>query len=242
MPHGRLIARLQAISGVSLDDRAKLERMPYTVKTFAKGDIIARPGERPLSCCVVLSGFVCRQRIVATRNQVTSIYVPGDMPDLHMLHMPVMDRELCSVGDSTIALVSHSSLRKVLEGSAALTNAFWRETLIQAEIHREWVDNLGSREALPRVAHLLCEIAARLESVGLCKQVSFDAPFTQGIIAQAFGISVVHMNRTVQEMRRQGLIEWQGHTIELLRRDDLETLAEFSPTYLHVLNVPGKAA
>ncbi|WP_244659323.1 Crp/Fnr family transcriptional regulator [Bradyrhizobium guangdongense] len=214
--------------------------MPYTIKNFAKGDIVARPGERPLSCCVVLSGFLCRQRIVASRNQVTSIYVPGDMPDLHTLHMPVMDRELCSVGDSTIAVVTHSCLRNVLAGSAGLTNAFWRETLIQAEIHREWVDNLGSREALGRVAHLLCEIAARLGSVGLCKEKSFVAPFTQGIIAQACGISVVHMNRTVQEMRRQGLLDWRGHTIELLRRTDLEELAEFNPAYLHVLNSPEK--
>ncbi|MDE2064429.1 MAG: Crp/Fnr family transcriptional regulator [Bradyrhizobium sp.] len=242
MPHQKLIARLQAVSGLSEKDRASLKSMPYTVKNLGKGDIIARPGDRPLSCSIVLSGFLCRQRTVYTRNQITSFYVPGDMPDLHVLHLPVMDRELCSVGSSTIASIPHTYLKTLLAGSAGLTNAFWRETLIQSEIHRQWVDNLGSRQALPRVAHVFCEIAARLESVGLYKQKSFDAPFTQETIAEACGISLVHTNRTIQEMRRQSLIEWEGKTIEILRRDQLETLAEFSPSYLHVLNPPRPVA
>ena len=237
MPHRKLIARLQAISGLSANDRAKLEGMPYKIRNFAKGDLVARPGDRPIDCSVILSGFLCRQKIVSTRNQITSFYVAGDMPDLHALHLTEMDRELCSVGTSTIALIPHAYLKNILAESAGLTNAFWRETLIQTEIHREWVDNLGSRQALPRVAHLFCEIAARLESVGLYHEMSFDAPFTQETIAEACGISVVHMNRTIQELRRLGLVEWQGHTIKIVQREQLETLAEFSPSYLHVLNL-----
>ncbi len=238
MPHQKLIARLQGETGISPDDRAQLERLPHIVKTFRKGETVAKVGEKLLNCCVVMSGILYRQRIVAGRNQVTSFYVSGDMPDLQSLHLPVVDRELCSLGASKVALISHSLLKRVLANSAALTHAFWRETVIQAEIHRDWVDNLGSRNALAKVAHLFCEMACRLETVGLCSNASFRAPFTQPIIAQACGLSVVHTNRIVQEMRRLGLIEWRGHQIELLRRHKLEELAEFDPSYLRLLKLP----
>lgn len=240
MPHRKLIARLQSLSSVSVDDRRTLEAMPYKIREFGKGEIVARTGDRPQSCCVILTGFLCRQKIVAVRNQITAIYIAGDMPDLHTLHLPRMDRELCSIGASTVAFVPHVYLRHALEMSAGLTNAFWRETLVQAEIHREWVDNLGSRQAVSRVAHLICEILARLESVGLCEDLIFDAPFTQKIIAEACGLSHVHSNRSIQELRHQGLIAWQGKTMQILLRDDLEALAEFSPAYLQALNSPNR--
>jgi CRP-like cAMP-binding protein len=159
--------------------------MPYKIREFGKGEIVARTDDRPQSCCVILTGFLCRQKVVAARNQITSIYIAGDMPDLHTLHLPRMDRELCSIGTSTVAFVPHAYLRHALAGSAGLTNAFWRETLVQAEIHREWVDRLGSRHAVSRVAHFICEVLARLESVGLGEDQIFNAPFTQRIVADA---------------------------------------------------------
>lgn len=117
-------------------------------------------------------------------------------------------------------------------------NAFWRETLIQGAIHREWVDNLGSRQALPRVAHLICEIAARLEFVGLVQNNAFTCPLTQEDVANACGLSIVHVNRTIQELRRQALIDWQGRTMELRQRENLENIAEFDADYLHGTKQP----
>ncbi|WP_229167418.1 MULTISPECIES: Crp/Fnr family transcriptional regulator [Bradyrhizobium] len=99
-------------------------------------------------------------------------------------------------------------------------------------IYREWIENLGSREALPRLSHLLCEIAARLELVGLLDNGRLHVPFTQQDIADACGLSTVHVNRTIQELRRRKLIEWNGHAVDLLQRDQLELLAEFRASYL----------
>lgn len=234
MPHRKLIARLQAVLGVSEQDREKLTNMPHTIKTFANGEFVLRQGDRTNRCTIVMSGFLSRQKVLGARNQILSFYVPGDIPDLHTLHLPVMDHDLRSVGPSTLAFVTHSFLIDTLVKSPALMLAFWRETLVDAAIYREWVGNLGSRQARPRLAHLLCELATRLEIVGLLEKDSFDLPFTQQDFADACGLSAVHLNRTVQELRRQKLVEWEGRVVRLLRRRELEGLAEFDPTYLHV--------
>lgn len=145
-----------------------------------------------------------------------------------------MDHDLRSAGPSTLAFVTHAFLIETLVKSPALMQAFWRETLVDAAIYREWVANLGSRAALPKLVHLLCELASRLEIVGLLDKDSFDLPLTQQDFADACGLSAVHVNRTIQELRRQKLIEWKGRVMHLLRRSELETIAEFDPAYLHV--------
>ncbi|WOH76441.1 Crp/Fnr family transcriptional regulator [Bradyrhizobium sp. NDS-1] len=235
MPHRRLIARLQAVAGLSEQDQAKLARMPYKLLTLADGEYLVREGDRPTNSIVVVSGFLSRQRVISARNQISSFYIAGDMPDLHTLHLPVMDHELCSVGVSTVASVSHAHLRELMSGSSGLTQAFWRETLIHAAIYREWIENLGARQALGRIAHLLCELATRMELVGLLDNGSLHLPFTQQDVADACGLSVVHVNRTLQELRREGLIDWRNHTVQLLDRARLEDAAEFSREYLHAL-------
>ncbi|UPJ55962.1 Crp/Fnr family transcriptional regulator [Bradyrhizobium sp. 192] len=238
MPHHKLIARLLAVGPVSERDRDALRNMRYSVRNLADAEYAVRVGDRPSSCTIVLAGFLSRQRVVSDRMQISSFYLAGDMPDLPSLHLPVMDHDLCSVGPSTIALVKHSDVRAMLQESTGLLNAFWRETLIQGAVYREWVDNLGARQALPRVAHLICEIATRLEFVGLVEQNSFNCPLTQEDVANACGLSIVHVNRTIQELRRRGLIDWRGRTLELLQRQEFEEVAEFDAAYLHGLDRP----
>ena len=236
MPHSMLIVRLQAVAGLSEKDQAKLARMPYKLKSLSNGAHVVRQGDRPTSSTVVMSGFLARQRVISDRNQISSFYVAGDMPDLHTLHLPVMDHELCSVGNSTVASVPHAYLKELMNDSPGITQAFWRETLIHADLYREWVENLGSRPALGRIAHLLCEIAGRLELVGALENGSrFRLPFTQQNVADACGLSVVHVNRTLQELRQKGLIEWQNHIVQFLDRAALEDAAEFDRSYLHEL-------
>jgi CRP-like cAMP-binding protein len=145
-----------------------------------------------------------------------------------------MEHDLWSIGASTVAFVSHSFLAGTLMESPALMRAFWRETLIDAAIYREGVGSLGSRRSLPRLAHLICELAARLEIVGLLEKDSFEFPFTQQNLADACGISVVHVNRIIQALRQQGLIAWEGRAMRLLKRRELEVLAELNPDYLHI--------
>ncbi|KRQ06201.1 Crp/Fnr family transcriptional regulator [Bradyrhizobium sp. DASA03076] len=232
MPHQKLIERLLAVSRLSNGEQKALVGLPYAVRNLADGDIVVHQGDRASCCTVLMTGFLSRQRVISDRNQISAFYVPGDIPDLHGLHVPTMDHDLCSTGPSTIATVSHVVLRQVLEDFPALGYALWGETVIQAAIYRNWVENLGARAALPRVAHLLCELATRLQQVGLATGGRMNLPFTQADFADACGLSTVHVNRTIQELRRRRLIDWQSQTLELLERAELESIAEFNPDYV----------
>jgi len=233
MPHQHLIKRLLAVSSLSEAEQRALVRLPYAVRNLADGETVVHQGERPRGCTVLMRGFLSRQRVISERNQISAFYVPGDVPDLHCLHLPTMDHDLCSTGPSIIASVSHGELRQVLRDFPGLTYALWGETVVQAAIYREWVENLGARAALPRVAHLLCELSTRLQKVGMAENGKMLLPFTQADLADACGLSTVHINRTIQELRRRRLIDWQGQTLELLQRAELEFIAEFDEEYLH---------
>jgi CRP-like cAMP-binding protein len=176
MPSQKLIARLQAVAGRSGTDQVKLAKMPHTVKAFADGEYVLQVGDRASRCAIVISGFLVGQKVVGSRSQILSIHLPGDMPDLSTLHLPLMDHDILSAGPPTVAFVSHSFLSNMLKSSPALTHALWRDTLLDAALYREWVANLGSRDALSRVAHLFCELAARLEVVGSLENNQFHLP------------------------------------------------------------------
>ena len=232
MPHPKFIARLQAIEGLSEDERRQIAGLPSTLRQVADGEIVLRQGEAATRCVFVVSGFLYQARIVGDRSQILAFHVPGDMPCLHSLLISPMDADLVSLGPSVVGYVAHSQLRQLLDGSIHLTRAFWRETLIDAAISRQWIARLGAQAALPKVAHLICELAARLEIVGLLTDGCFQMPMTQRHVADACGLSIVHINRTIQELRHRGLIAWEGNEIELRRREELQQLADFAPDYL----------
>jgi CRP-like cAMP-binding protein len=235
MPHQKLVARLQAVTGIRAEDRAMLEALQYTTKSFSDGQLVVRLGDRPQTCTIVVSGFLARQRVLDCRNHISAFYIPGDIANLHTLHLPVMDNDLRSVGRATMAFIAHANLRETLSKSVTLTNAFWRETMIHGAILRQWVDNSTGRKALPRVAHLLCEIAFRLDVVDLSNEGNYHFPLSQQDVADACGLSTVHVNRVIQDLRRQDFIDWTGRTLRILRRRQLEELAEFSASYLEAL-------
>jgi CRP-like cAMP-binding protein len=153
--------------------------------------------------------------------------------DLQTLYLPASDRSIISIGSSRVGLISHSDLRILLAASPKLASIFWRETMIETTILREWICNVAARDALASVAHLICEIAFRLEVVGLIKENSFHLPFTQQDIAKASGLSSVHVNRTLKEMRKRGLISLEQRTLTLLNFEELKGIAQFEPDYLH---------
>jgi len=232
MPHPKFIAHLQAIEGLSEDERRQIAGLPSTLRQVSDGEIVLRPGEDASRCVFVVSGFLYQARIVGDRSQILAFHVPGDMPCLHTLLVSPMDADLVGLGPTIVGYVAHGQLKQLLEGSIHLTRVFWRETLIDAAISRQWIARLGAQAALPKVAHLICELAARLEVVGLVKNGRFQMPMTQRHVADACGLSIVHVNRTIQELRGRRLIAWEGSEIELLQPDELRALADFTPDYL----------
>jgi CRP-like cAMP-binding protein len=231
-PHAKFIQRLQAIADLSDGERREIAALPTTLRHGTDGEILLRQDETASRCVFIVSGFLYQHTIVGDRSQILSFHVPGDMPCLHTLLMPRMDADLVCLGPSVVGYVEHGLIRRLLERSVHLTRAFWRATLIDAAISRQWVARLGGQAALSRVAHLICELATRLETVGLAAEGCFQMPMTQRHVADASGLSIVHVNRTIQELRQRRLIAWEGSEIELLQPDQLRTLADFTPDYL----------
>ncbi len=129
-----------------------------------------------------------------------AFHIPGDFPDLQNLYVTDSDHGIINIGTSRVGLISHSEMKDVLAASPKLAAIFWRESIIEATILREWLCNVAARDALASIAHLICEIAIRMDAVGLVTDHSFQLPLTQQDLANATGISVVHVNRTLQEL------------------------------------------
>src|SRR5215218_5848467 len=235
LPYTKFVRRLESILTLSDEDIRLLSEMPTTVRSYRTDQDIVREGDSPSQCCLLLDGFLYRHKIAnGSSRQIMSFHVPGDIPDLHSLHLSRMDHNLTSLGPTVVAFVPHSYFREILPRSQRLTHALWRETLVDSAVFREWVVNVGAREAIARVAHLLCEIKLRLQIVGLVRDSTFTLPARQADIADACGITAVHTNRVVQELRAKGLIEWEGKCVTILRWDELAKIGDFSAEYLHL--------
>lgn len=230
----KFAARLGSLVELSSEDIDLLAKMPSTIAHFGSHDVILRRGERPSSCSLLLQGYVCWKEPDSREGQITSIYVPGDMPDLYTSQACRLEFNLCTLGTAVVAFVPHSFLHDVVSRSPQLARAFSVLTLADSAALRNWIVNLGSRDALTRVAHLLCEILVRLRAVGQARDYSFPSPFTQSDLACACGISAVHANRIIQELRRNELLTWQGRTISIADWDGLVHLAGFNPDYLRL--------
>jgi CRP-like cAMP-binding protein len=168
------------------------------------------------------------------KRQITAFHTPGDVPDLHSLHIKVMDHSLGAIAASQVFLVPHEKMRATLAAEPSLRDLLWRDTLIDAAVFREWTVNVGRRSAYTRIAHLLCEVLLRMRAVGLASGDSCDLPLTQEELGDATGLSNVHVNRSLQELRGDGLIELRRGSLKVLDWERLTEAGEFDPTYLHL--------
>jgi len=236
-PYSRLLWRLERYSALELQVRQRISELPLVVTNVAANQEITHQGERPSRCTLVLGGFLyTHKRVSGARRQITSFLVPGDLVDLQALYLHSIDYNLSALGSAVVAFLPHAALKEMLDRSPQLTQVFWRETFIEAAIFREWVTNVGRRESVVRVAHLICELAARLQAVDLARDLCFTIPLTQAELADACGISSVHANRVVQELRRLGLVEWDSKQVRILDWNRLVRIGDFSAEYLQLPN------
>ena len=233
--HNPLIRKLESIFTLSDDERQALDDLPMQVTTLKQNQDIVREGDRPSRACLLLEGFNCTYKMTGQgKRQIMSFNVPGDLADLQSLHLAVMDASIATITPCTVGFIEHGALRDLCGRYPRIAAAFWRETLIDAAIYREWVMNVGRREATSRMAHLLCEIVVRLRAVGLAEEDNIELPITQVEFADAMGLSTVHVNRVVQKLRADGLIGLNGDRLTIPNWEKLKRLGDFDPTYLHL--------
>ena len=230
-----MVRKLESTFSLSDDERKALETLPMQVVVIKEDQDLVREGDHPSRSCLILSGFAATYKVTGEgKRQIVSFNIAGDIPDLQSLHLRVLDNGISTLSPCRVGFIPHEALRDICNRYPRLASAFWRETLIDASIFREWVLNVGRRDAYTRMAHVLCELVVRLRAVGLVVDHSCDLPITQAEFADALGVTTVHVNRVLQQMRTEGLIELKGDRLNIPDWDKLKQAGEFDPTCLHL--------
>jgi CRP-like cAMP-binding protein len=233
--HAQFVRKLNNVAELPRSDAAALLRLPVTTREYHRHDDIVREHDRPSHCTLVLSGFACRYKTVPDgKRQIMAFHIAGDMPDLQSLHLSTMDHSICALTRVRVATVAHEALRDLVYGNPTICHVLWRDTLVDAAIHREWMMGIGRLSAHSRIAHLLCELLVKYRAAGLAEDHRFALPITQVDMADALGLTSVHVNRVLQDLRGEGLIELDRSEAKITDWDGLRRLAVFDPTYLHV--------
>ncbi|HWI85327.1 MAG TPA: Crp/Fnr family transcriptional regulator [Sphingomonas sp.] len=230
---GTMIRKLGRLSCFDDSDRAAIRALPYQVRPAPAGTDIVREGEPTTQCTLLLDGFACRHKETSNgRRQIVSFHIPGDMLDVQHILLPRADHNVQAITAATIAWIPQAALRSLAHERPNILEALWRDSLIDASIFREWVLNVGRRDARSRIAHMLCEFAARA-AVGLGAPERIKLPMTQEDIADATGLTPIHVNRTLKDLDRSGVIVRKKRDIEITDWPGLQRIADFDPHYLH---------
>jgi CRP-like cAMP-binding protein len=241
-----LIRKLTHLAVLSAADARALEDAAGQARDVGAAMDLIQVGEQPRACTVLLDGWACRyKRLPDGKRQITGFVLPGDPCDLGGLMMGRMDHSVGTLTPARIASIPRDILLGIMDRHPSLARALWQETLAEGAIAREWVVNVGRRTAMERIAHLLCELGLRLQALGLADTSGFVLPITQAEIADATGQTSVHVNRTLQALRREGLIVWSGREVMISDWDRLKQAGSFAPDYLFlnrvISNTDGRA-
>jgi CRP-like cAMP-binding protein len=188
---------------------------------------------------LLLDGWTARAKdLEGGERQITEINLPGDFVDLHSFTLKMLDHDVIALTNCELVTVPHERLQEITVKFPHLTRLLWFSTNLDASIHREWMLSAGRRTALGRVAHLFCELLVRLQLTGLASDDSYDFPLTQVQLADCLGLTSVHVNRTLQDLRKRGIIELRDKRLRILDLPALKQAGEFDPCYLYLQKQP----
>jgi CRP-like cAMP-binding protein len=219
---------------LSAEDRAAFYSLPFSIKDMNAGSYLVRERDRIKDCCILLSGFAFQSKVVGNGGrQILSIHIPGDVVDIQHAMLGTADHNIQMLTTGEVALVSAAAIKKIAFERPAIGEALWLETLVDGSIFREWITNVGRRDARTRISHLLCEFTVRLHTAGLTEGNRYELPTTQEQLGDATGLTAVHVNRTLQGLRTAGLISSDKRTITIEDWKALTAVGDFDMAYLH---------
>ena len=235
----RHLLKLRARDNISADEEQEIRSLvSHTIRVRSDQTFI-RHGQELKESMLLLDGWMGRAKdLPSGQRQIAELHVAGDFVDLHGFTLKRLDHDLITLSDCVVAVVPHERLKAMTENFPHLTRMYWFMTNLDAAVHREWTLSLGRRTAISRMAHLFCEMLVKLEIVGLASGNSYDFPMTQIELSEALGLTAVHVNRTLQELRRMRLIEAGNRRLTILDIEALKGVAEFDPSYLYLEKRP----
>jgi CRP-like cAMP-binding protein len=233
----RVLRRLETRGLLTDADREAVRTLPLAYRTLEPGTYIVREGEPPEMCALLLRGFAYRHKVTGDgQRQIMSLHMSGEFLDLQNCFLEVADHNVQALTRCEIAAAPVAALRVLAETHPRVGRAMWIETLIDSAIFREWIVNVGRRNSMSRISHLLCEIALRLEAAGLASDHRYEMPMTQEQIADCTGLTPVHVNRVLKELGRLGVIDREKRSVAILDWDRLQHIGDFNTRYLHLEN------
>jgi len=230
-----LIRKLSNYTTLSDEERKAVFQAADKATDFKAGDDIVARGDLTGGVRLVLDGFACRYKILEDgRRQILGYLIPGDMCDLHVFLLKRMDHSIAAMTRTKVAIISQANILAFTDRYPNFTRALWWSTLLDEAVTREWVVNLGQRTAYERMAHLFCELYYRLAAIGEVRDGSYLLPLTQTTLGDTLGLSTVHVNRTLQDLRAHSLISFKGGIMTVHDLPALEIAGFFSADYLHL--------
>jgi CRP-like cAMP-binding protein len=229
------LLKLRKRDSISAEEEAAI-RGAFGEPRHAPADrVFIREGQELSESTLLIDGWMARAKdLRGGERQLSEVHVAGDFVDLHSFTLKRLDHDIIALTPCTVVGVPHQKLKEITERHPHLTRVFWFSTNLDAALHRERTLSLGRRSALSRVAHLICEMHVRLEIVGLTNGDSYEFPVTQVELGECMGMTAVHANRTLQELRRRELITLRDRRLTILDMQGLKEVAEFDPGYLYL--------
>lgn len=238
-PIARLLLKLRARDSVGAHEEAVLRDAISEIREFSAGQTIVHANTPLTHSALLVEGLVSRYKDLKNgQRQILEIHVPGDYVDLHGFLLKRLEHDVGALTRVKIAFAPHDKIKRITEEEPHLTRLLWFSTLVDAAVQREKILSVGRRAALARIAHFMCELFLRLDLVGLAEEKGFALPLTQIDIAEATGLTSVHVNRMLKQLRDQELMTFRGGQVAIHDWAGLQTVAEFDPAFLYLERRP----
>ncbi|MFO1246690.1 MAG: Crp/Fnr family transcriptional regulator [Alphaproteobacteria bacterium] len=231
-----LIRKLSQFAPLQPEEQVALSALPTRVREYPRGAMIVQQGSRPEESAVMLAGIAFRYKLLPDgARQIVSLQVPGDFVDLHSFVLKPIDHAVAAGSPVRVGFVTHAAIESLLEKHPRLCRPLMWDMALDAALSREWLATMGRRSAYEQLAHLFCELYFRMDGAGEVENGTFALELTQAELGDACGLSTVHINRSLQALRKDGLIVLENHRLTIPDIDALVRVAGFDPAYLHLL-------
>jgi len=235
-----LVRKLETHFRLSAEDREQVLGLPYKLRWMEAQSYSVREGDRPERCAVLLSGFAFRHKLTGDgERQILSLNIPGEALDFQNLFLTESDHNVQMLTRAQVAEIPHQAIEELVLTQPNVARAILISSLVEASIFREWTLNVGQRDSRSRISHLLCEFAYRLSLLGLAPTGDFELPMTQEQLADATGLTAVHVNRVLKGLEAEGLIDRTRRIVSFPDWERLREVGDFNPRYLHPIELLG---
>jgi CRP-like cAMP-binding protein len=231
----RFVAKLRSRQALTGEDETLLREAGWINRRYARHEVIVRAGERLDACHLLLSGFAARaQEDTSGNRQIIGIGVAGDLLDIHGVILGRLDQDIVALSPCDVATITHGRVKEMTRLSSGVQKVFWLQAAIEHSVQAAWIHALGSKRGTAKIAHMFCELQLRLAVVGIATQMGFPMPFSQQEMADYAGMTHVHLNRCLKELREAGLVSFAAGWAKVQDFDGLKRLARFDEGYLNL--------